>query len=196
MIRSMTGYGRGQELLDGLSVTVEIKSVNHRFFEYSCRLPRVYGFIDDKTLLDRLLPITDLERVIADCIEIKAKIVAADEREYGLRKLLNFGHTFGHAVEAEEEMHGFYHGECVAIGMLVTSSAEVLKRLIPVLKKLDLPTEYKGDVEKALAFITHDKKCDGSRVSVVFVDRVGSFRTEKMTTDEFCDLVRARISKN
>ena len=48
MIRSMTGYGRGQELLDGLSVTVEIKSVNHRFFEYSCRLPRVYGFIDDK----------------------------------------------------------------------------------------------------------------------------------------------------
>ncbi len=48
MIRSMTGYGRGQEMLDGLSVTVEIKSVNHRFFEYSCRLPRVYGFIDDK----------------------------------------------------------------------------------------------------------------------------------------------------
>ena len=48
MIRSMTGYGRGQAVLDGLSVTVEIKSVNHRFFEYSCRLPRVYGFIDDK----------------------------------------------------------------------------------------------------------------------------------------------------
>ncbi len=48
MVRSMTGYGRGQEVLDGLSVTVEIKSVNHRFFEYSCRLPRVYGFIDDK----------------------------------------------------------------------------------------------------------------------------------------------------
>lgn len=48
MIRSMTGYGRGQEVQDGLSVTVEIKSVNHRFFEYSCRLPRVYGFIDDK----------------------------------------------------------------------------------------------------------------------------------------------------
>jgi uncharacterized protein (TIGR00255 family) len=44
----MTGYGRGQEVQDGLSVTVEIKSVNHRFFEYSCRLPRVYGFIDDK----------------------------------------------------------------------------------------------------------------------------------------------------
>lgn len=48
MVRSMTGYGRGQDVLDGLVVTVEIKSVNHRFFEYSCRLPRIYGFIDDK----------------------------------------------------------------------------------------------------------------------------------------------------
>ncbi len=48
MVRSMTGYGRGQDVLDGLAVTVEIKSVNHRFFEYSCRLPRIYGFIDDK----------------------------------------------------------------------------------------------------------------------------------------------------
>lgn len=48
MVRSMTGYGRGQEVLNGLSVTVEIKSVNHRFFEFSCRLPRVYGFVEDK----------------------------------------------------------------------------------------------------------------------------------------------------
>ncbi len=48
MVRSMTGYGRAQKVLDGISVTVELKSVNHRFFEYSCRLPRVYGFLDDK----------------------------------------------------------------------------------------------------------------------------------------------------
>ncbi len=48
MIRSMTGYGRGQETQNGLAVTVEIKSVNHRFYEFSCRLPRVYGFLDDK----------------------------------------------------------------------------------------------------------------------------------------------------
>ena len=48
MIRSMTGYGRGQDTLDGLSVVVEIKSVNHRFYEYSSRLPRGYGFLDDK----------------------------------------------------------------------------------------------------------------------------------------------------
>lgn len=48
MIRSMTGYGRGQDTINGLSISVEIKSVNHRFYEYSSRLPRIYGFLDDK----------------------------------------------------------------------------------------------------------------------------------------------------
>lgn len=48
MIRSMTGYGRSQEIVDGLSIVVEIKSVNHRYFEYSSRLPRGYAFLDDK----------------------------------------------------------------------------------------------------------------------------------------------------
>ena len=48
MIRSMTGYGRNQDAVDGLSVVVELKSVNHRYFEYSSRLPRGYGFLDDK----------------------------------------------------------------------------------------------------------------------------------------------------
>ena len=48
MIRSMTGYGRGQETVNGMDITVEIKSVNHRYYEYSSRLPRAYGFLDDK----------------------------------------------------------------------------------------------------------------------------------------------------
>ena len=48
MIRSMTGYGRGQDTVDGLSIVVELKSVNHRYYEYSSRLPRGYGFLDDK----------------------------------------------------------------------------------------------------------------------------------------------------
>lgn len=48
MIKSMTGYGRGQEQIDGMDITVEIKSVNHRYFEYTSRLPRSYGFLDEK----------------------------------------------------------------------------------------------------------------------------------------------------
>ena len=48
MIRSMTGFGRHQETVDGWTITVELKSVNHRYFEYTSRLPRAYGFLDDK----------------------------------------------------------------------------------------------------------------------------------------------------
>jgi len=134
-----------------------------------------------------------IAEVVWRSLMIKKEVVEKDERESGLRKILNFGHTFGHAVEAEEEMRGFYHGECVAIGMLVTSSESVRARLIPVLKKLRLPTEYHGNLESALQFITHDKKCDGNKISVVFVDSVGSFRTEKMVTKDFVSLVRGAL---
>jgi uncharacterized protein (TIGR00255 family) len=48
MIKSMTGYGRAQQLVDGMNITVEIKSVNHRYFEFSSKLPRSYGFLDEK----------------------------------------------------------------------------------------------------------------------------------------------------
>jgi 3-dehydroquinate synthase len=137
----------------------------------------------------------NIEKVIISSLNIKKRVVEEDERESGLRKILNFGHTFGHGVEAVEEMRGFYHGECVAVGMLVTTSDAVLKRLIPVLKKLNLPTEYSGDVEGALAFISHDKKCEGDLVSVIFVDEIGSFRTEKLKARDFSSLVRNRLKR-
>ena len=58
-----------------------------------------------------------VERIIADAVRIKAEVVTADEREGGLRRILNFGHTFGHALEAETQYERFLHGEAVAFGM-------------------------------------------------------------------------------
>ena len=145
----------------------------------------LFKFLEENEITEE-----NIERVVVDSLKIKKFVVENDERESGLRKILNFGHTFGHAVEAEEEMRGFYHGECVAIGMLPVSSQYVRNRLIPVLKKASLPTEYGGDVEAALTFISHDKKCDGRAVSVIFVDTPGTFRTEKMSTADFASLVR------
>ena len=48
MIKSMTGFGRAQQIIDGMSISVEIKSVNHRYFDFSSRVPRVYGFLEEK----------------------------------------------------------------------------------------------------------------------------------------------------
>ena len=132
----------------------------------------------------------NIEEIIIRSLKIKKSVVEEDEREGGLRKILNFGHTFGHAVEAQEEMAGIYHGECVSIGMIPVSSTEVRKKLVPVLEKVGLPTKYDGNLDDALKFISHDKKCDGKKISVVFVDKIGSYRIEKMDTDAFCALVR------
>lgn len=134
-----------------------------------------------------------LEKIVVESLKIKKSVVEEDERESGLRKILNFGHTFGHAVEAQEEMSGLYHGECVAIGMLVTTSPELKERLIPVLKKLGLPTEYRGNTENALKFISHDKKCDGAKLSVVLVNTPGKYEIKKMSISDFENLVKERI---
>lgn len=129
-----------------------------------------------------------LEKIVIGSVKIKRAVVEADEHEGGVRRILNFGHTLGHGIEAAEGGN-LYHGECVALGMMAVCSEEVKKRLIPVLQKAGLPTGYDGDINKALSFIEHDKKCDGSLISVIFVDRVGSYRIEKMDTAGFCALV-------
>ncbi len=116
-----------------------------------------------------------LEEVIARSLTVKKTVVEQDERETGLRRVLNFGHTLGHGIESGEDLHGLYHGECVALGMIPMCEAAVRKRLIPVLKRIGLPTVLPGDPDTVLSFVSHDKKCAGSRVSVVRVPKVGSF---------------------
>ncbi len=142
-------------------------------------------------LIESCDPMENLERIITESILIKKAVVEADEKESGLRKILNFGHTLGHGIEAEEGLSGLYHGECVALGMIPMCSEGVKKRLIPVLSKLALPTEYKGDIERALGFVCHDKKCIGDTVTVIEVNEIGSFDIKKMTIDEFSRKVRA-----
>ena len=131
--------------------------------------------------------------VIVGALEIKRSVVEADEKEAGLRRILNFGHTLGHGIEAEEGLGGLYHGECVALGMLPFCSDEVRRRLVPVLKKLDLPTEFNGNLDNAIDFVVHDKKCSGNTVSVIFVDEVGSYRIEKLSLEQFKNLVKERF---
>ena len=142
------------------------------------------------SIFERGEALTDIDTVIARSLRIKADVVEQDERETGLRKILNFGHTFGHGVEAAEHLHGLYHGECVALGMLPMCAYPVRRRLIPVLEALGLPTSVEGDIENMIGYAAHDKKCDGNDISVVFVEDVGSFRLSKMPLDEWKARVR------
>ena len=136
----------------------------------------------------------DIDTVIERSLRIKQAVVEQDERESGLRKILNFGHTLGHGVEAEEDLHGLYHGECVAIGMLPMCSEQVSKRLKRVLEHWNLPVAVNGDLEVMLDAAAHDKKCAGNNISVVWVEEVGQFELRTMPLQDWKSMVRTRLS--
>ncbi len=127
--------------------------------------------------------------VIVNALRIKKRVVEADERENGLRRVLNFGHTLGHGIESAGEL-GLLHGECVALGMLPMCSAQVRARLLPVLRRLGLPTSCPADpdrTERIMRAVLHDKKSAGDRIRAVTTEEVGSFTLRDMTPGELRD---------
>ena len=135
---------------------------------------------------------SNIEEIIISALKIKKHVVENDECESGLRKILNFGHTLGHGIEADAGLNTLYHGECVAIGMIPVTLAEAKARVIAVLKKVGLPTEYSGNLEDALEYVIHDKKCSGGVVSVIISDKIGTCQIKSMSIDEFKNLVLNR----
>ncbi len=128
----------------------------------------------------------DIDTVIEKALLIKKHVVECDEKEAGLRKILNFGHTVGHGIETERA-GALYHGECVALGMLPMCSAEVRARLLPVLTKAGLPTELalsEGALREVMAAVAHDKKSAAGGVDAVLVNKAGSFEIKKLTLPE------------
>ena len=132
-----------------------------------------------------------IEDVIAACLRIKTAVVEADEREAGLRRVLNFGHTLGHGLEAAAEGR-LLHGEAVALGMLPMCAPAVRARLLPVLERLGLPTyvnQNEVDPEIVMAAIRHDKKRIDRNIECVLVPEPGRFELQGLSLPE----LRARL---
>ncbi|MBO5374187.1 MAG: 3-dehydroquinate synthase [Clostridia bacterium] len=122
----------------------------------------------------------DIDIVIEKSLKIKRDVVEKDPKEKNLRRVLNFGHTIGHAIESDNNLSAYLHGECVALGMLPMSSTEVRKALIPVLEKYNLPTQISVSPKSLVDFITHDKKASGDEVTIVYCEKIGSFEMKKI----------------
>ena len=140
-----------------------------------------------------------IEDLLAAALNLKKAVVEADEREAGLRRVLNFGHTLGHGIEAARQGRLFsasgaeaakreglalLHGECVALGMLPMCAPQVRARLIPVLERLELPTYVNLDLNAAMSAIAHDKKTEGGAVAAVTVPAVGEYRLESLSLSD------------
>lgn len=122
-----------------------------------------------------------LEEAIAGALKIKASVVAEDEKESGIRRALNFGHTIGHGIESAGKM---LHGQCVALGMLPMTDRPLRPRLAEVLEKHGLPTKCGMDGEAVIEAVMHDKKADGDSIVTVQTEKIGSFKFVKMNRDE------------
>ena len=128
----------------------------------------------------------DLPQIIYRALMIKKSVVEQDPRETGLRKVLNFGHTIGHAVESFNAGK-LLHGECVALGMLPLSTGEARERIRKVLEKYSLPTRIEQTKAELMPYIMHDKKMQAEFVTVVCVDEIGSFSFRDVRPAELLD---------
>ena len=125
----------------------------------------------------------DLPEIIRRSLCIKRDVVEQDPKENGLRRILNFGHTVGHAVEGFNKGK-LLHGECVALGMPPMCSGEALERVTKVLKKYGLPTEIEQSADELMPYLKHDKKMTADLVKVVLVDKIGQFRICDMRPED------------
>lgn len=132
-----------------------------------------------------------MQAVVARSLRHKAAVVSADEREGGLRKTLNFGHTIGHALEAGSGYGALLHGEAVAIGMAAAAalsearaglSADERSRLIHLIERAGLPTEIPPHARNAefVRALRLDKKRTGDAVEFVLLDRLGHAAMRKL----------------
>ena len=169
-----------------------------------------YGVIADRSLFELIrdclspdsFPIeinSLLTTVITNCIDIKRDIVAKDEFESGERKLLNFGHTIGHAIEKLSN-YEVTHGQAVAIGMVIETGAAVkmglcdencLNELVSTLERHKLPTSTHGLPSKTIygakelaAVCLSDKKRDGESITMVFPEKIGKCILKEVQIDE------------
>ena len=131
----------------------------------------------------------NIDEIIVRSLNIKKAVVEQDEKESGVRKILNFGHTIGHGIEssATDEL---YHGECVALGLIPMCDIKIRPRVIDVLKKCNLYNTVDFDWNKISEIIFHDKKADGNSVSVTKVNKIGKYEIETMNFDQLIETAR------
>lgn len=129
-----------------------------------------------------------IDKIIELSLMIKKKVVEEDEKEAGLRKSLNFGHTIGHGIESTS-LGELLHGECVAMGILPMCGEKIKEEVRAVISNAGLPVIYPFDLKKVEEIISHDKKSQGDTISVVKCDEIGSFYFKELTVKEIINLI-------
>tara|TARA_B100000959_G_scaffold260049_1_gene296192 strand:+ start:3679 stop:4752 length:1074 start_codon:yes stop_codon:yes gene_type:complete len=173
--------------------TTVLKTLPSREFKAGLAEVIKYALIQNKSLFSllknhsqQILSMENkvIEEIIFASIQTKAKIVTKDERENGIRAILNFGHTFGHAIEAHGKYNKILHGEAIAKGMMIASKISYLENLISkkeYRKVINLLEMFEFDLSlsqykygQLKPFIFRDKKIKAGRLNLVLLDQVSN----------------------
>ena len=146
--------------------------------------PELFDIFENKDINE------NIDEIIIRSLNIKKDVVQQDEKESGLRKILNFGHTIGHGIESSENMSDLYHGECVALGLIPMCDEKIRYRVINVLKKCNLYNLIEFDWDKITKAAFHDKKADGEFVTVTTVSAVGCFELKTMKCSDVIETAK------
>ncbi len=171
--------------------------LKYAFIEGSCKSEKTYLLLEFLSIAaDRILEnnINLIERLIKICLELKISVVTKDETEGGLRKVLNFGHTYGHALETITRYKKYTHGEAVVYGMMLAFDYALETKMInqtyynlayDLFKKYGYQTikPVKYDREKLINIMKYDKKSNAGVITMILPNRKGSV-TEMEITDE------------
>ncbi len=165
----------------------ELKNGMAEVVKYGCILDKeFFDFLEQKGSTLYSLPQEEIVHIIYESCRLKAEVVSKDEKEGGLRRILNFGHTIGHAIEAELN-YEVPHGLAVAVGMAVEARLSekvgvgkkgVAERVIELLKKLELPFRLSHlapslEPEKLLPHLSKDKKVWKGKLTIVLLEDIG-----------------------
>jgi len=175
-----------------------LKTLSERQFRSGLAEVIKYGVIADAELfgyleqnMERVLrkDVEALSHIIPRCVEIKADVVSRDERESGLREILNFGHTFGHALESVTKYRRYLHGEAVAWGMIAasllghklgTTGAIEVSRVVSIIGSIGKIPAWPGVAPKILiAAMFSDKKTRAGKLRFVLSSRIGEAQSSE-----------------
>ena len=170
-----------------------------------------YGCILDRKLFELLnrcgSRVRGMERivdVVYTCCDLKRRVVVEDERDTGLRQLLNFGHTVGHAFELAGHYETWTHGQGVAAGMnwaaqlgveLGVTPPETVECIQELLKKFDLPLDIPCPWETMTEAVGLDKKNAGDHISLIVLEKLGQAVHRKMARDELLGLLKCMYGR-
>lgn len=172
-----------------------LATLPEEIFRDGCAEVIKYGVLGSRSLFEQLKAAhvrEQAEDVVAQCIEMKRRVVEDDEFDTGSRQLLNLGHTLGHAVERNS---GFTlsHGQCVAIGMAMMAraaeqkgfcSGETRDEIVALLEQYGLPTATDQSPEEICRAALGDKKRRGSAITLVVPEEIGQCKLHKIPVEE------------